>query len=80
MRGRGFKPHTERMLNTGNGLQLLNMERQEPTLPAPDCNQSEWILRSTAHVCDSNWRGVVNDRVYRMPALPTQGTGQTIYY
>ena len=44
MRGRGFKPHTEQMLNTGNGLQPLNMERQEP-LPAPNQHPiSEWIL------------------------------------
>ena len=29
------------------------------------------------HQC--NWRGVVSDRVYRIPALPTQGTGPDVF-
>ena len=30
MRGRGLDPHTELMLNAGNGLDPLNMKQQEP--------------------------------------------------
>ena len=29
------------------------------------------------HQC--NWRGVVSDRIYRIPALPTQGTGPDVF-
>ena len=51
MRGRGFEPHTKRMLNAGNGLQLLNMGRQEPTLPVPDCNQVSLEFYIPQHTC-----------------------------
>ena len=58
MRGRGFEPHTERMLNAGNGLQLLNMERQEPIflLQTDEHSlisqaESEWIFYVPQHTC-----------------------------
>ena len=47
----GSNPHTERMLNAGNGLQLLNMDRQEPTLPAPVCNQIRLDFFHPQHTC-----------------------------
>ena len=58
MRGWGFEPHTERMLNAGHGLQLLNMERQEPIflLQTDEHSlisqaESEWIFYVPQHTC-----------------------------
>ena len=80
MRGRGFEPHTERMLNAGNGLQLLNMDRQEPTLPAPACNQIrlDFFVHSTR--VRFQMAGERYCRGYRMRPLPTGGTGLLLLF
>ena len=51
MRGRGFELHTEQMLNVGNGLQLLNMKWQEPTLPAPNWQPHQNGFYVPQHTC-----------------------------
>ena len=50
MRGRGFEPRTEQMLNAGNGPTPTSQhETTENHYPAPNQNPSSiWILRSTA--------------------------------
>ena len=80
MRGRGFEPHTERMLNAGNdGLQLLNMGSQEPTLPVPDCNQISPEFYIPQHTCATKLAMERYCREYRMPS-PPQGTGLLILF
>ena len=82
MRGRGFEPHTKRMLNAGNGLQPLNMKRQEITILLQIRTHLRFgFLRSTAPRGAGIWSaGDCYCLGYRMPALPTQGTGLLFLY
>ena len=79
MRCRGFEPHTERMLNAGNGLQLLNMDRQEPTLPASNCNHIRMNFTIHSTLVQLQLAGERYCLAYRMHPLRTGVTGQTIY-
>ena len=80
MRDLGFEPHTEQMLNAGNGLQLLNMGRQEPTLPVPDCNQISLEFYIPQHTCAAPNGGELLLSAYCMHPLPTGGTGLLFLY
>ena len=86
MRGRGFEPHTKRMLNAGHGLQLLNMERQEPIFlhqtdaQQPNCSsciRMDFTFHSTR--VRAMIAGDCYCLIYRMYPLLPGGTGQTIY-
>ena len=86
MRGRGFEPHTERMINTGHGLQLLNMEQQEPIflLQTDEHSlisqvESEWIFTFHSTRVRAMIAGDCYCLTYRMHPLLPGGTGQTIY-
>ena len=49
MRGQGFEPHTERTLDAEDGLQPLNMERQNPLFCSiSNTDIGHGFLRSTS--------------------------------
>ena len=68
------------MLNAGDRLQLLNMERQEPIFLLQNDNYQNGVFASHSTHVRLQLAGERYCLVYCRPALPSQGTGQTIYY
>ena len=68
MRGRGFEPHTKRMLNAGNLTPTTQHGRQEPTLLTPACNQIRLDFFHPQHTCAiPNGVGLLLSRILHAP-------------